>query len=91
MTTYTIAMLDDVLIATVQDSKDIMLEASNELVTGDYRKPDGYSYLMSDLTIISGLTLSNDEPADADIIYSGTTNGWLQDENGNTYLYAYKA
>lgn len=77
---YIIALSGDFLIAT----------ASNETLLRDRAEAAiaqaGLDLVWDDLTVIDGLTLypSEDEAeeAGATVVYSGTSQGWLQDDEG---------
>lgn len=81
MTTYTIALLNDMLVATAVDGDERMM--ANRLSAA---REQGIEFEDADLVLHTGLTLfkSSDEAeeAGAAIVYSGTDMGWLEDENG---------
>jgi hypothetical protein len=88
MQTHTIALFDDWLIATAPD---------NDAATMNERlaNASGISFDETDLEVISGLTLIRTkaeayaaEESGAEIIYSGTDQGHLQDENGSMIYHA---
>src|SRR5690606_28392827 len=90
MTTHTIAMLNDWLIATAPDGD----KATLALRIAE-TKAQGIEFDDADLHIVTGLTLIGSvddeiaaEEAGAEIVYSGTDQGWLQDEHGNTVYHA---
>lgn len=87
---YTIALLNDWLIATAPDGDEAMLADRIEAT-----RSEGIDFADADLRIIPGLTLIHTvedeiaaEEAGAEIIYSGTDQGWLQDAHGNTVYHA---
>lgn len=81
MTTYTIAMIGDMLAATAVDGDDAMM--AERLADTVSQINDGDS---TDVEYTSGLTLyateEDAEAAGADVVYSGCTTGWLQDASG---------
>jgi len=81
MTTYTIAMIGDMLAATAVDGDDAMM--ADRLADTMTQVSDGDS---TDVEYITGLTLyttTDDAETDgAEIIYSGNDMGWLQDASG---------
>lgn len=90
MKTHTIALWGDWLIATAPDGDTATLA---ERIAD--AKSQGIDFDDDDLRIITGLTLIRTiddevkaEEAGAEIIYSGTDQGWLEDENGETGYHA---
>lgn len=90
MTTYTIAILNDMLVATAVDGDDTMMAERLKAA-----RAAGIEFEADDLTMIAGLTLyrSRAEAADAEeegamIFYSGTDMGWLQDGAGRMDYWA---
>lgn len=81
MTTYTIALLNDMLVATAVDGDERMM--ANRLSAA---REQGIEFEDADLVLHTGLTLfktsDEAEEAGAAIVYSGTDMGWLEDENG---------
>ena len=78
--TYTIAMFGDFLVATAVDGDEGMMASRlaemDTQLDGDWR---------SQLVFYSGLTLfrsEDDIPEGAEVIYSGTDCGWLEDADG---------
>jgi len=78
--TYTIAICDDMLLATAPDGDDALmaqrLNAMDDQLSGNWRDR---------VTFTSGLTLvglDDDDIDGAEEVYSGTECGWLEDENG---------
>ena len=85
MQTHTIALLGDWLIATAPDDDAATMQERLENA-----RASGISFDETDLEVISGLTLIRTkaeayaaEESGAEIIYSGTDQGHLQDERGN--------
>jgi hypothetical protein len=78
MTTYTIAIGSDMILATVPDGGDIATAASVDGYTGEYE-------------VITGLTLSDALPEGADAVWVSGNGGWLFLPNGNTATFAYRA
>lgn len=91
MTTYTIALLNDMLMATVVDGSDIEKAVNDEISKIGSVEDDSYRGAFSKCEIITGVTLANSEPETGEVVYSGTDAGWLEDENGVNYTVAYKA
>jgi len=90
MTTHTIALFGDWLIATAPDGDAAKLAERIAAAKGQ-----GIDFDDADLHIVTGLTLIGSaddeiaaEEAGAEIVYSGTDQGWLQDEHGNTVYHA---
>ena len=78
--THTIAICDDMLVATAPDGDEALmaqrLNAMEGQLSGGWRDR---------VTFISGLMLigfDDDDIDGAEEIYSGTECGWLEDENG---------
>lgn len=93
MTTYTIAMTkpasdgSSLLIATAPDGADIDAAARKEIDDNGLNAEGPVEYVT-----ISGLILTNAEPADEDsIVWKGHSCGWLIDETGQTYEFAVRA
>ena len=86
MTTYTIAMLDDMLLATAVDGDEAMMAKRLE-DTLSQLDPEREEQNRANITYVSGLTLfqaeEDAEEAGAEIVYSGTQMGWLEDADGN--------
>lgn len=87
--THTIAMLGDMLVATAPDGDDATMAARIE----DTRQNGKVEIPAGEIVYHKGLTLfateDDAEDAGAEIVYSGTQTGWLQDENGEmAYLAA---
>lgn len=82
MTTYTLVFCGDLLITTVPDGGDIeaAIKAEEEKAREEYDEDD--------LTYYKGVILTDDPEDDDEIIYSGTSYGWLVDEAGTAYKYA---
>lgn len=90
MTTHTIALFGDWLIATAPDGDAAKLA---ERIAD--AKGQGIDFDDADLRIITGLTLIRTmdeemqaEEAGAEIVYTGTDQGWLEDEHGETGYHA---
>ena len=85
MTTYTIAMIDDMLAATAVDGDTKMMDDRLEDTLSQINSEDREAS-EDRVCYISGLTLfaSEDEAdeAGAEVIYSGCDTGWLQDADG---------
>lgn len=84
MSTYTIALAGDLLIACVPEGGDIdaAIKAGSDAA--------GIDIAADDLTFVSGVTLT-DQVEDGDkVIYSGFSCGWLLDMDGKAYEYAVK-
>ena len=84
MTTYTIALLNDMLVATAVDGDERMM--ADRLSAA---REQGINFEDADLVLHTGLTLfktsaeaDEAEEAGATIVYSGTSMGWLEDEKG---------
>lgn len=95
--TYQIAMLGDLIIATASTDELLRQRAEAEIkmngltITLDPSNSafnDVRPATFDDLKIIGGLTLyktTDDAEADAaEIVYSGTDMGWLQDDDGQS-------
>ena len=83
MTTYTLVFCNDLLlVATVPDGGDIEAAVKAEEKNGNVE------FNEDDLTYYKGVTLTDDPEDDDEIIYSGTSCGWLIDEAGTAYEYA---
>lgn len=84
MTTYTIAMDGDMLIACIPDGED--LDAAILMQT------DAADCPLTASAVYTGLTLTDDEPEDRSrIVYSGHEMGWLTEEDGTPRDYAIRA
>lgn len=90
MQTHTIALLGDWLIATAPDD-----DAPTMYERLENARASGISFDEADLEVISGLTLIRTqaeaydaEERGAEIIYSGTDQGHLQDEHGSMIYHA---
>lgn len=84
--THTIAICDDLLVATAPDGDDAMMAA--RLATMDGQLSPGWR---DRLTFTSGLTLidfDQDDIEGAEEVYSGTDCGWLEDADGNMHYRA---
>ncbi|MDA3876623.1 MAG: hypothetical protein PF483_06000 [Halothiobacillus sp.] len=83
MTTYTIAMIGDMLVATFVDGDDTMM---NERISETLDQIDHGREKIHDITLKAGLTLyrtvEEAEDAGAEIVYQGCDMGWLVDEHG---------
>ena len=81
MTTYTIAMIGDMLAATAVDGDDAMM--SERLADTLTQITEGDS---TDVKYITGLTLyatvDDAEDDGAEVVYSGSDMGWLEDASG---------
>ena len=81
MTTHTIAMIGDMLAATAVDGDDAMM--SERLADTLTQITEGDS---TDVKYITGLTLyatvDDAEDDGAEVVYSGSDMGWLQDASG---------
>jgi hypothetical protein len=82
--TYTVAILDPLLIAIVPDGSDI------EAAIRDEEARAGIEFDRSDLRIISGCTLTDETEDGDEVIYRGTTYGYLTDAGGRRYYAAVK-
>lgn len=86
MTTYTIAMIDDMLAATAVDGDEAMMTQRLQ-DTLDQLNAEDRANAASRVRYISGLQLfkTEEEAEDAglEIVYSGCDTGWLQDAEGN--------
>ena len=88
MTTYTLAIGADMLLATVPDGDDIHAAVKAECA-GHIDITD----IRDNLTIVRGCTLtdSNDyDPEYHDLIWSSGDSGWIFDETGADWRYAIK-
>ena len=86
--TYTIALIDDMLAATAPDGDTSLMQGRLE-DTLSQMSPDERQDALERITYESGLTLLRTredlyaaEEAGADIIYTGTDMGWLEDAAG---------
>jgi hypothetical protein len=85
-TTYTIAMCDDILVATAPDGDKALME--KRLAAMDDQLSPGWR---DRIAYTSGLTLIDfdaDDIEGAEVIYSGTDCGWLEDAAGNMHYRA---
>ncbi len=83
MTTYTIAIGADMLLATVPDGEDIHAAVER------FAEETGYT-MTTPFDVIRHCTLT-DERLDEefyDIAWKSGNSGWLIDETGSTWLYA---
>lgn len=82
MKTYLIAMTESGhLVATASTMELLRERAEREIAEARW---DDLSF--DDLHVEDGLTLHMDEdnvPPEAEIVYSGTAMGWLEDDDGN--------
>ena len=86
MTTYTVAISDTCLLATVPDRGDIAAAVRAEARLGRF-EDDIPVYVVT-----TGLTLTNDEPEDSDtIVWHSGNGGFLTDEHGADWNYATRA
>lgn len=93
MSTYTIALIGDMLAATALDGDDAMMQERLEDTLSQINAED-----RGDVEIVfhEGLTLyateEEAEEAGADIVYSGNDMGWLEDAEGRSeYMAAARA
>jgi hypothetical protein len=90
-TRYTIAVVGDMLIAIAPDGDETTLQTGIEDTMSNLN-PEDREQALANLETHSGLILfRNEESAReaedegrVEIVYSGTTTGWLQDADGNT-------
>lgn len=81
MSTYTIIVSHEMLIGTIRDGEDVSAATASALAEAELEQDET-------LYTESGLTLT-DTPEDWDEeVWSGTSMGWLSDENGRSFLYA---
>jgi hypothetical protein len=80
MTTYTIATINGMLIASIPDGGDI--EAAIQAFEADAW---GEEVDRKSVRITSGCTLTDDVKDGDEVVYRGTTYGHLMDEKGRTY------
>ena len=82
MTTYTIALIGDMLAATAVDGDDFMMAERLADTLLQINEDNG----SAEVSYITGLTLyeteADAENDSAEIIYSGCDMGWLQDAAG---------
>ncbi len=87
MTTYTIAYINDLLLAVVPDETDIRAAVQKEIDTNNLAPIEDYE-------IKSGLLLTNDRPTrgEGTIIFASKSGscGWITDQEGLTFDYAVK-
>lgn len=85
-TTYTIALDGDVLMATAPDGNESMMAVRLADTLSAFT--DDRDAIHDRITYVDGLTLyrsiEDAEDDGAEVIYSGTDMGWLEDENGET-------
>jgi hypothetical protein len=82
MTTYTIALLGDVLYGVAPDGADIMADVARVLDAGGI---DPEEFPWDDLKVIRGCTLVDDIEAGDEVIYAGNQCGFLTDEEGRRW------
>ena len=79
MTTYTLAIGADMLLATVPDGGDIVSEIAKDMDT-----PPEY-------ILHTGCILTDAEPADdSTIVWESGNEGWIFDETGRDWRFAVK-
>jgi hypothetical protein len=82
--TYTLAILEPMLIAVVPDGSNI------EAAIRDEEGRAGIEVDRSKLRIISGCTLTDEVEDGDEVVYRGTTYGYLTDAEGRRYYAAVK-
>jgi hypothetical protein len=82
--TYTLAILEPLLIAVVPDGSDI------EAAIRDEESRAGVDIDRGSLRIISGCTLTDEVEDGDEVVYRGTTYGYLTDAEGRRYYAAVK-
>lgn len=80
MTTYTLAIGADMLLATVPDGGDIASAVQAEAIKARIDAPPYDAF--------SGCTLTNIYLPDHDLIWHSGNSGFITDENGVDWLYA---
>ncbi len=82
MTTYTLAITDRMLLATVPDGDDIAAAVAAEIKIARVRDLVTYK-------VVTGCTLTDDPPEQEDmIIWHSGNGGWLMDETDQVWTYA---
>lgn len=85
MTTYTIALIDDMLAATAVDGDDAMMQSRLEDMLSQINAEDR-DRSRENIRFISGLTLfasvEDAEDAGLTVEYRGCDMGWLEDADG---------
>ena len=81
--TYTIATLDDMIVATVLDGQDVFQAAAEEAERA------GIEIDFGDLDVTEGVTLADEEEEGDQIVFrAGPHTGYLMDEEGRRYSLA---
>ena len=81
--TYTIATLDDMVVATVLDGQDVFQAAAEEAERA------GIEIDFGDLDVTEGVTLADEEEDGDQIVFrAGPHTGCLMDEEGRQYSLA---
>ena len=81
--TYTIATLNDLVIATVPDGQDVFQAAAEEAERA------GIEIDFGDLDVTEGVTLADEEEEGDQIVFrAGPHTGYLMDEEGHRYRVA---
>ena len=86
MTTYTIIIGDDMLLATVPDGDDIKAALADAAAHYGFTVPEHYD-------VTPGCTLTDAEDFDPDFhdyVWKSGGSGWLIDETGADWRYAIK-
>ena len=95
MKTYTVATLDDLIIATTADAGKIRQAANKELEIAKLSKVDSdgneHFYTADDCTFHEGLVLADELPDGVDAEFESGSQGWLENESGETFRYAYRS
>jgi hypothetical protein len=90
MTTYTLVTATTpggvtILIASPPDGDQAGIDAA----IAEHREMERqYEGGRSAIELIPGCTLTDDEPEEGEVVWSGNEGGWLMDENSKTYKYA---
>jgi hypothetical protein len=88
MTTYTLAIADIMLLATVPDDAGIAGAVAKEVEDNGLDRHHG----PIEYKAISGCTLTDDEPEDSDtIVWHSGNGGWIIDETGRDWRFAVRA
>ena len=81
--TYTLATLNDLVIATVPDGQDVFQAAAEEAERA------GIEIDFGDLDVTEGVTLADEEEEGDQIVFrAGPHTGYLMDEEGHRYRVA---
>jgi len=82
MKTYTIATINEVLVAVTPDGSDINAAILEE------EERAGVKFDRSEIRIFEGCTLTDELKDGDEVVYLGNTYGYLTDNDGNRYYAA---